>query len=149
MAGVTRSQDVPQTTPQTAPLSGATTATSPATATATTAAVPVPVVVPQPDATANRSFNTLTSAMNRNDFNAFISLGEPAFKAGMSKADFEAASSQIAPRMRKGFESTYLGSMRQKGYQVYLWKYSFNDGGDDYLAQLSMRNGQVGGFFLS
>ncbi|MEH2102821.1 MAG: hypothetical protein V7K76_24360 [Nostoc sp.] len=42
-----------------------------------------------------------------------------------------------------------MGNLKQQGYQVYLWKLTFLDGGDDVLARLSLKDGKIGGFWLN
>jgi hypothetical protein len=39
--------------------------------------------------------------------------------------------------------------LNQQGYTVYLWKLEFKDGKDDVLVTMAVRDGKVGGFWLS
>ena len=89
----------------------------------------------------------LISALNSGDHGAFIADGEEAFK-GLKKEQFDAAVQQFSPRLKSGYEVTYLGDLKQKGYEVSLWKITFKDGGDDLLGTLSLKDGKVGGFWL-
>ena len=59
-----------------------------------------------------------------------------------------AVSNQLAPRMKKGYECSYLGDLKQQGFHVLLWKLMFKDGGDDTLAKLALKDGKVAGFWL-
>ena len=45
--------------------------------------------------------------------------------------------------------STFLGTLIQEGYTIYLWKLSFKDGLDDRLVQVAVRDGKVAGFVLT
>ena len=89
----------------------------------------------------------LIKAIKQSDYEAFIADGEPAFQQ-MKKEQFAAVAGQLAPRFQAGFEISYLGDLRQRGYHVILCKISFKDGRDDALATLSMKEGKVGGFFI-
>jgi hypothetical protein len=89
----------------------------------------------------------LVTAIVKSDYEAFLSDGEAPFKQ-FKKAQFEAVSAQLAPKLQVGHEISYLGELKQKGYRVTLWKLTFKDGSDDILATLSMKAGKVGGFFL-
>jgi hypothetical protein len=89
----------------------------------------------------------LLSAIVADDYNAFISDGEPAFKA-LKKEAFDSVVMQLSLRFKTGYEAIYLGELKQKGYQVTLWKLSFKDGGDDMLATLSLKEKKVGGFWI-
>jgi hypothetical protein len=50
--------------------------------------------------------------------------------------------------MKKGYDATYLGELKQSGCKVYLWKLAYKDGRDDTLARLSLKDGKVAGFLL-
>ena len=66
----------------------------------------------------------------------------------MKKENFDAVSAQLAPRFKAGYTVTYLGDLQQQGFHVTLWKVSFQDGKDDALATLSVKDGKVGGFWI-
>jgi hypothetical protein len=89
----------------------------------------------------------LLNSLENSDFNAFIADGSPAFQA-MTKDQFEAACTQLAPKLRVQHTVTFLGELKQHGYRVTLWKLSFADGSDDALATLSVKDGKVGGFWI-
>jgi hypothetical protein len=40
----------------------------------------------------------------------------------------------LAPRLAKGYAAVSLGKLKYRGYQIYLWKLEYKDGGDDDLA---------------
>ena len=40
----------------------------------------------------------------------------------------------LAPRLAKGYAAISMGMLRYRGYQIYLWKLEYKDGGDDDLA---------------
>ncbi len=90
----------------------------------------------------------LLDAVEAGDYDSFVADGDAAFKAGITKQMLEGVSAQLAPRMKKGYERTYLGQLKQQGCKVYLWKLMFKDGGDDTLAKLVLKDGKVAGFWL-
>ena len=98
----------------------------------------------KPDAAASAR---LVNAIVKSDYAAFIADGEPAFQQ-MKQEQFAAVAAKLGPKLAAGHQVTYLGDMRKGGYHVTLWRISFQDGSDDVLATLSMKDGKVGGFFL-
>jgi hypothetical protein len=90
----------------------------------------------------------LLRAVEANDYASFVADGTDAVKAGLTKPMLEGVSAQLAPRMTKGYETSYLGELKQQGCQVHLWKLAYKDGGDDTLAKLVIQDGKVAGFWL-
>ena len=90
----------------------------------------------------------LLKAVEDYDYDNFVADGSAVFKAGITKQMFEGVCAQLSPRMKKGYDKTYLGRLNQQGCQVYLWKLQFKDGGDDILAKLVLKDGGVAGFWL-
>ena len=101
-------------------------------------------VSPQLSAT----FNKMLGALEANDYNAFISEADATVRAALSTQMLQAVNELYGRRMKAGYAAAYLGSLRQQGHDVHLWKLVFNDHGDDALIQLSMRNGKVSGFVI-
>jgi hypothetical protein len=90
----------------------------------------------------------LLKAIEANDYTTFVEDGSDAFKAGLTKQMLQGVSNQLSPRMKKGYDCSYLGELKQQGYQVLLWKLTYKDGGDDTLAKLVLKDGKVAGFWL-
>ncbi|WP_427156987.1 hypothetical protein ACQFX9_16520 [Aliinostoc sp. HNIBRCY26] len=103
----------------------------------------------QAEQSAQKAFTNLIKAIEENNYDQFISQGETAFKAGITKQLFTKVHSQFAPRIKKGYSAAFLGKLNQQGYQVYLWKLTFKDRSDDVLARLSIKDGKIGGFWLN
>jgi len=103
----------------------------------------------QPEQSVQRTFTSLINAVEQNNYNQFISQGNAAFKEAVTKQTFTQVSGQLAPRLKKGYSLVFLGNLNQQGYQVYLWKLTFKDSGDDILARLSLKDGKIGGFWLN
>jgi|GEM_PF-1365176 len=102
----------------------------------------------QAEQSVQKIFTTLISAIEQNNYTQFISQGNAAFKEGMTKQMLTKVSQRFASRIKKGYSTVFLGNLNQQGYQVYLWKLTFKDGGDDILATLSLKDGKIGGFWL-
>jgi hypothetical protein len=103
----------------------------------------------QPDATMQRSFDTLLAATTADDYDQFIAvLGGPG-RSRITPAAFHSLSQSLAPRLQRGCTATYLGQLRQNGVQVSLWRLAFADGGDEILARMSLSQNQVNGFLVT
>jgi len=98
-------------------------------------------------ADAKNASDKLVTALLDSDYDAFVANGDAAFK-GLKKEQFEAVCKQLSPRFKGGYEVTWLGELKQKGYAVSLWKFTFKDGGDDLLGTLSLKDGKIGGFWI-
>jgi hypothetical protein len=97
---------------------------------------------------AQGAFRVLMAAIEANDYTRFITPLEDEMKAALNKQSFEVVVAQFAPRLKTGYRAVYFGEMKKKGYTVHLWKLTFKDQSDDVLAELSIKNRKVGGFFL-
>lgn len=95
-----------------------------------------------------RQLDQLLKALVDGDYRAFIAPGNAAFKAALTRPAFEQVTGQLGPRFAAGYEAAYLGSLRQQGHDIYLWKLTFSDGGDDQLARLALKGDEVAGFLL-
>ena len=101
---------------------------------------------PQPIETIMKSMLAATQA---NSLPEFVASGDAAFQAGMTKPMLDSVNRQLGPRLRQGYTASFLSTLKQQGYTVYLWKLEFKDGKDDVLVTMSVRDGKVGGFWLS
>jgi hypothetical protein len=90
----------------------------------------------------------MLTAIQSNTYDDFVAPGDAAFKSGMSKQMLDGVSTQMGPRLKLGYHSTFLGKLTQQGYSVYLWKLEFNDRKDDILVKMAVKDGKVGGFLL-
>ena len=99
-------------------------------------------------AQADAIFKKLLAAQVAKDYDAFIADGTTELKAALGKTQFEAASDLMIPKLAEGYEITSLGELNQKGFEVYLYRLRFKNGGDDILGTLSLKDGKVGGIFF-
>ena len=79
---------------------------------------------------------------------AFVAEGDASFEADITPAMFNSFSAQFAPRLKRGYTTTFVTQLHQEGFSVYVWKLEFKDGGDDLLFTLAVKDGKIGGFFL-
>jgi len=105
---------------------------------------PAPV---QPASTQG-TVNTLLAAIATNNYDAFVANAAPALKTNITKEEFKRVSTQLSPRLKKGYELQYLGSLKQQGAEIFLWKIIYKDAGNDMLARLVLQNNKVAGFWF-
>jgi hypothetical protein len=105
------------------------------------------LIAAEPPLEAKTASAQLLEAIVSGDYAAFVANGDAAFR-GLTKPQFDAVAAQLGPHLKAGYESTYLGELNQKGFQVTLWRLRFQSGGDDALATLSLKDGKIGGFWI-
>ncbi|MEO5654990.1 MAG: hypothetical protein ABIR00_03285 [Nitrosospira sp.] len=100
---------------------------------------------PQPVETTMKS---MVSAILANSLTDFVSPGDQAFQAGMTKEMLSSINQSLASRLKQGYTTTFLTALRQQGFDVYVWKLEFKDGNDDVLVFMALKDKKVGGFWL-
>jgi hypothetical protein len=100
------------------------------------------------DAQAEKIFKRLIAAQTAKDYSAFVADTDDNLKAALTKTQFEASSNLMNKRTSGGYEMTFLGELNQHGYQVFLYRLRFKDGGDDMLATMSLKDDKVGGIYF-
>ena len=95
-----------------------------------------------------RTLDTLLTAIATNNYDILVANAAPALKTRITKETFAQVTTQLSPRLKKGYKPQYLGSLKQQGAEVFLWKITFQDGGDDMLARLVIQEGKVAGFWF-
>jgi hypothetical protein len=90
----------------------------------------------------------LLKAVETNDYYRFVSDGTFLFKAELTQEKFKNACDKFSSRLKKGYDCSYLGELKQKDFQILLWKLTYKDGGDDTLARLVLKDGKVAGFWF-
>jgi cellulose biosynthesis protein BcsQ len=107
-----------------------------------------PTLRAEDDALADTLFQKLLAAQVAKDYDAFVMDASTGLKAALSKTQFEASSDIMIPKLAAGYEIMPLGELNQRGYEVYLYRLRFKNGGDDMLGTLSLKDGKVGGIFF-
>ncbi len=99
-------------------------------------------------AQARKIFDGLIAAQTAKDYDAFVADADDRLKAALTRTQFDAASSIMIKRTGGGYETTFLGELNQHGYQVFLYRLRFKDGGDDMLGTMSLKEDKVGGIYF-
>jgi len=107
-----------------------------------------PIAFAQAPQQIETTMKNMLVAMQAKSLQKFIAAGDASFQQGMTQEMLDSVSAQLAPRLSQGYTSTFLGSLNQQGYTVYLWKVVFKDGKDDRVITMAVKDGKVGGFFL-
>lgn len=100
-----------------------------------------------PDA-AQQTFELMLGAIEDNSYAAFTSRGDETFKTTLTPAQFNSVVAQLAAPFKRGAHTRYLGVLKKGDTLVYLWSLSFGENGDESLAQMSIKNEKVSGFWL-
>ena len=100
------------------------------------------------DEQAGAIFNRMLSAQKAHNFDEFISDANDKLKAALSQTEFDATSDILNKRFKDGYDVKFLGDLNQRGFQVFLYRLRCKDGGDDFLATLSIKDGKVGGILF-
>jgi len=109
----------------------------------------IPILNAATDGTSTEgTVNTLLLAIATSNYDALLTNAAPALKTRITKETFTEVSTQLSPRLKKGYKLQYLGSLMQQGVEVFLWKITYQDGGDDMLARLVIQENKVAGFWL-
>jgi hypothetical protein len=99
-------------------------------------------------AQAEKIFKSLLAAQTAKDYNAFVADATDNLKAALTKTQFDASSDLMIQRTSGGYDTTFLGELNQHGYQVFLYRLRFKDGGNDMLGTMSLKDDKVGGIFF-
>ena len=92
---------------------------------------------------------TLLEATKNNDLEKLESVCDEAMKTAMTEEKLAQVSGQISSLMKDGFKKEYMGVLNRGAVKTYYWKIDFQEEGvPDMLAELSMKNGEVAGFFI-
>jgi hypothetical protein len=109
----------------------------------------IPIVGAATDGSSSEgTVNTLLTAIAAKNYDALIANAAPALKSRITKETFTQVSTQLSPRLKKGYKLQYLGSLKQQGVEVFLWKIIYQDNGDDMLARLVIQENKVAGFWF-
>ena len=100
-------------------------------------------------ADAKAQFMKMVTAVEKGDYDSFVENAEPAFKAALPKTAFDSGSLTIFVRMKGGYTTSYLGTLRKGGFAVSYWKLAFKDGKDDVLVSMALKDGKVGQFAMN
>jgi len=92
---------------------------------------------------------TILDVTASGNYDLFTTVDTSSYKSGITRQMFEGVSEQLAPRMAEGYTTTYFGHLKQLHYQIYLWKLSFEDGGDEFVIRMTMDGDNVAGILIT
>ena len=96
-----------------------------------------------------RILGTLLEATQNNDLQKFESVCDETMKTAMTEEKLTQVSGQISPLMKDGYKKDYMGVLNRGAVKTYYWKIDFErEGVPDMLAELSIKDGEVAGFFI-
>lgn len=107
-----------------------------------------PVAFAQAPPQIETTMKNMLAAVQARSLQNFVAQGDASLKAGMTQRMLDSMSVQLAPRFSQGYTATFLSTLNQEGYTVYLWKLAFKDGKDDLLVTMAVKDGKVGGLVL-
>jgi hypothetical protein len=94
------------------------------------------------DSTVRQMFDAIQSK----SYDTFVADGDGRFKTGFTPKMFDDLTQKLGPRLRIGYHVTFLTTLNQQDYVVYVWKVTFKDAKDDLLVTLFIKDGKVSGF---
>ena len=69
--------------------------------------------------------------------------------ASIDKETIQKLSADLAGPLERGFQLEPLGSLDRQGFRTFLWRLDLRGEDDDQLlVNLSLKDGQVGGFWI-
>lgn len=101
-----------------------------------------------PDPAVVKTFEKAVAAVQANDRDAFVMNCTDEVKKGTTPEVMDLMNKLLGERLKKGYKSEYLCELKQAGYQIHLWKLTFQDKGDDVVIRMALKDGKIGGFFI-
>jgi len=92
------------------------------------------------------TLNQMLDAIQSKSYDRFAADGDARFRSGFTQKMFEELALRLGPRLQQGYSATFLTTLHQQDYMVYVWKLAFKDGKDDFLVTLFIKSGNVSGF---
>ena len=97
---------------------------------------------------ANSIVKILLTATESGNYSDFQQSGDAAFQSGITKEMFSKVSQQLAPVLKSGYELSFLTSLTQQGFNVYLWKITPKTSKDQFIVKLVLKDGKASGFWI-
>lgn len=90
----------------------------------------------------------MLEATKSKSYEDFVAEGDDNLRAALTRQMFDGVSGMVGPKLRKGYQISYLGQLRQDGADVFLWRLDFTGEKDQALVKMAMKDGKVAGIFL-
>jgi hypothetical protein len=110
-----------------------------------------------PGEAVQNTLRTLLDAIEADDYANFSRAITDEFKAALTNQVFAQVVASVGPRLEKGYEVIYLGTLKKGGYHATIWKIVYKDKGDETLMTLSFKanadeaemvKSKVAGFYM-
>jgi RNA polymerase sigma-70 factor (ECF subfamily) len=112
-----------------------------------------------PQLFAEQVLDRMLGAIVDDAYESFIGHGGDIFNAQVTREKVTLLNKEFGKRLAGGFDAESLGSLQRTmdpdvgerlagPYTTHLWKLGFRDAGDDAIVYLSLKDGQVIGFFV-
>jgi hypothetical protein len=102
----------------------------------------------EPSQQYDATLNQMIEAIQSRSRDQFVEHGDAKFKNGFNEKMFGQLFQLLGQRLRQGYDATFLTTLRQEDYLVYIWKLSFKDNKDDYIIRMAIKDGIVRGFVI-
>jgi hypothetical protein len=76
------------------------------------------VALAQAPAPVERAMENMLSAIQSNSLTAFVSSGDPVFKAGITEEIFDNIRESLGSRLKQGYTAKFLTQLNQQGFTV-------------------------------
>jgi hypothetical protein len=107
---------------------------------------PPPTSAQVPIRAYDMTLEQMFDAIKSNSYEKFVADGDARFKTGFTPKMFNDLARMLGPKLQKGYFVTFLTTLHQQDYIVYVWKLEIKDARDDYLVTLFVKNGLISGF---
>lgn len=112
-------------------------------------ALSLPVLAEEAPKEVASQLQVLLEATQNNNLEKFQSVCDDTMKAAITAEKLAQVSQQIAPLMKAGYKTDFIGDLDKVAFNTYLWKVDFDqDKAPDMLAEVSVANGKVAGFYI-
>ena len=109
---------------------------------------PGPVSAQVPMRTYDATLNQMLDAIQSKSYDRFVADGDASFKTGFTQKMFEDLAGQLGQKLQKGHRVSFLTTLNQQDFVIYIWKLMLKGVRDEYLINLFVRDGNVIGFII-
>jgi hypothetical protein len=95
-----------------------------------------------------KALANMMEAIKAKSYPDFLVDADDQFRAALSQQNFDGVSGQLAPRLKAGYKTKFLGKLRKQGGTVHVWKLEFSDAKDEALVLMTVMNKKIAGFFV-
>jgi len=96
---------------------------------------------------AEKTVKGMLAAVQKDNYESFMSRKSDSFRNAITKENFKGINTALGPRLKIEHNLHYFGSLNRAGHEIFLWKISYKDGGDDTLIILAFNDQGVSGFW--